>query len=133
MPERTSIVSIEIANVRTLPPPAEWPPWMIYVGRACPRKGLKASPLANPYRVGQWDTLQPPHTMDVEQCVYRYRFLLPMHLGMMAMLDLRRLRALLAEYGRLTLVCFCETWDGTGEAPGKCHAEVVREYLLAQK
>ena len=123
---------ITIANVRDLPPPSEWEPWVVYVGRVAPRKGLKASPLGNPYGVSDYgllvalrnygsDIMHATQSRDARQKEYAD-----------VRAELARLRALAVEHGRLTLVCWCETWDGTGEAPGMCHAEIIRKWLEAR-
>ncbi len=124
-------MTIEIANARDLPPPSEWPPHFVYVGREAPRKGFKRSPLANPFRVGMNPNIGY-YTRRETVAVYRERVIRAYNAAPVSgdvWDELARLRALLAEYGRLTLVCWCETWDGTGEAPGRCHAEVIKEYL----
>ncbi len=107
----------------------------VWVGRAVPRWGLKASPLGNPYRLG----ISPRDRHDLithERAVDLYGGYFP-HMvrgedpGKRPCQDaLSRLRSILKQHGRLTLVCCCETWDGEGDAPGRCHAEIIREYLL---
>jgi len=124
-------MTVEVANVRDLPPHDEWPEWYAYVGRPAPRCGLKGSALANPFKVGQWPTRFPMSwTLTLEDTVYWYRVWLHTAPQGMKMFEMEGLRRKLKKHGRLTLVCWCETWDGTGEAPGKCHAEVLREALL---
>ena len=118
---------IEIANVRALPPPSEWGPWVVYVGRAAPRKGFNASPLANPYAVGRFRGF--PVTREDAVELYHGYFSHARRNGSPVEPELDRLRALLKEHGRLTLACWCENWNGEGPAPGRCHAEVIKEVL----
>lgn len=113
------------------------PPHAAYIGRAAPRRGLKASPLANPFKVGG-------DIPTVEDAVAIYRIYLSYRpltntdrLGEFDACEeeaeLSRLRALHEEHGKLLLLCWCENWDGEGEAPGKCHGEVIRDALLDQE
>jgi len=132
---------IEIANARDLGPPSEWPEWYVYVGRAAPRKGLKASRLANPHRVGRHcfvpelrngarylrevekasrDEVLAAYRGDLELAVSGYKTdgAIP---GMR--IELARLRALHEKHGKLTLVCWC--------APKPCHGDVIKAVLEA--
>jgi len=134
--------SITIANARELGPPSEWEPWVVYVGRENKRRGLKASPLANPFLVGKppaWtkhtttqDGMLCPwgwerrHTATRESAIlsYRRKWLVPILrmdetslLKRAVVAELDRLRALLKEHGKLVLV-------------GGPHAEVIKEVLL---
>ena len=136
---------IEIANVRDLPPVAEWDPWMVYVGRRNNRRGLKASPLANPWRDGDVHPIAIG-TMSSDELISEYRAELthwlstrrvrfhwsryppPLrgHTGIApeyAAKELDRLRALHEKHGKLVLVCWC--------APKPCHAEYIKEVLEA--
>ena len=126
-------MNITIANARDLPPVADWPEWMVYVGRRNNRRGLKASPLANPHKekvVGR-EAAVGMFRADLHFWVQRWRAT-----GFDAVtappmrIELARLRALLNKHGKLVLVCWCENWDGEGDPPGLCHAEVIREELL---
>jgi len=126
---------IEIAKVGDLPPPAEWKPWMVYVGRQNNRRGLKASPLANPFPIGrQWHgqvSLEDPNhnppwhcwsvppsltRRDVIRLYKSYLGTAVRHRVAFMVADLDRLRALLKEHGKLVLV-------------GGPHAEVIKEVL----
>lgn len=133
-------MNITIANAKDLPPVAEWEPWMVYVGRRSNRRGLKRSPLANPWPVGQ-KYGKPPvkRTLEESLALYRPHLMGAMNVGVdgdgkryptTLRIEVDRLLAM-AKAGPLTLVCWCEDWDGEGEAPGLCHAEIVREKLLA--
>jgi len=130
---------IEIAKVGDLPPVSEWDPWMAYVGRENRRRGLKASPLANPFVYGKrtdgltqtevgavnWSSRYCVNREDAV-AMFEKNWLDPMlHMGEKAILraglpnvvaELDRLRALLKEHGRLVLV-------------GGPHAEVIKEVL----
>lgn len=115
-------MTITIANVRDLPPPAEWPEWQVYVGRRVNRHKLQASPLENRWGL-HWDTR--------DRAIEKYRLDLAGALGVNGdkhpnwsgpiRAELRRLRALLTKHDRLTLVCWC--------APKPCHAEIIRDAL----
>jgi len=100
-----------------------------YVGRAVKRYGLKASPLGNPFRLGR-------RKENVKWFAKGLRTALAITGATAFRVDREqkaefdRLRALAAQ-GDLVLVCWCETWDGTGEPPGKCHAEILLKYLEA--
>jgi len=156
-------VSITIANVRDflVPNPtgkgkrAVFPDEAhVWVGRAAPRWGLRASPLGNPARLRRWSDLiveiagqfhwEAFYIKTRQEAVRAFATLWLRPISRMSergallsgvprremMAELSRLPALHAKHGRLVLVCCCETWDGEGEAPGLCHAEVVREELL---
>ena len=114
---------ITIANVRDLPPPSEWKPWVVYVGRAAPRRGVKRSPLANPYNVGQWPTHSSMWPLGEDDVMYWYRVWLHRASSVMKMIEMGHLRSLLKEHGKLVLACWC--------VPRRCHAEVIREVLDA--
>ena len=112
---------ISVANIRDLEPPSEWPAWYVWVGGRSSRRGLKASPLANPYRAGQYPTHIHMWPLNSEDVIYWYRiWLVHSHWGM-KYFELGRLDNLLKKHGRLVLVCRC--------APKPCHAEVIREWL----
>jgi len=115
--------------IKEFGPPAEWPEWVVYVGRAAPRYGLRASPLANPWG---------PHLRDDRyrasqaKSVSLYRRYLEMRRPRDADTgELKRLRTLLRKPGKLVLVCWCfDSETGKGKRP--CHAEVIREVLEAR-
>jgi hypothetical protein len=121
---------IEIANATNLPPVAEWPEHYVYVGRRNNRRGLKASPLANPFtpEACSEDKRVNP---DV-YCLLLYLRALEVTSGDVQSAEcqeLARLRGIHEKHGRLTLVCWCVNWNGEGDAPNKCHAEVVKAFL----
>ena len=99
----------------------------VWVGRQNGRWGLRCNPLHNPFRVGKppWNGAQYRLTRKEAVELYRVYFA---DRGPEQEAELDRLSAI-HEKRDLTLVC-CETWDGEGDAPGLCHAEVVREELL---
>jgi hypothetical protein len=116
------MVDIRVVNIRdyvrdgrvSLPENA------VYIGRAAPRYGLKASPLANPYRIGQWMSRMPMRQMNLDDVIYWYRiWFLSATFGLL-IFEKARLFAL-AEKGPLLLVCWC--------APKPCHGDVIVEYL----
>ena len=125
-------MTITVANARDflVDGKVELPENAVYVGRAAPRYGLKASPLANPYHIGQWDyrRMHRPLQMNRSDCSEAYAVWLSYTPTLASIMELTRL-ADLARRAPLVLVCWCETWDGTGDAPGKCHAEILRRVL----
>ena len=90
-------------------------PRFVYVGRALPRRGWKASPWGNPFPVDRAVTVDgveyPPAPAEV--CVERYRewFARQPHL----------IDALPTLKGK-RLGCWCCAWDGSGEPAQPCHA-----------
>ena len=98
----------------------------VYCGRTNGRYGLTAGPLANPCRV-----LGPADHMH-KLAVKVFRSWLGERIqanDLTVGRELARLRALAAK-GDLVLVCWCETWDGTGYPPGRCHTEIIRDRIL---
>jgi hypothetical protein len=108
----------------------ELPENAVYVGRDVNKYGLKASPLANPYREGQTrevnlrsgdddDTYidNPDGVMGRADVIEAYSDLLAMGF---AYDELARLRDLAAK-GPLLLACWC--------APKPCHGDVIVETL----
>ncbi len=76
----------------------------VYIGRASPRKRLKQSIWANPFRIGR--------DGDREEVIMKYRKWIVLQPGLMARLpELRGKR----------LACWC--------APDACHGEVLIELL----
>lgn len=91
------------------------PPGAIYVGRP--------SKWGNPFKVN--DPLLPYGLSKIEKhqaVVDEYRKYL---------LSNPELMKALPELKGKDLVCWCHTWDGTGENPGYCHADILLE--LANK
>ncbi len=113
-------MSVEIENIRNLPPVDQWPSTYVYVGRRNRRLGLSHSPLANPYSIG-------PHGTR-EQVIDKYRVWLrerlsqrprrgTIHLTVSGLVERARKE-------RITLVCWC--W------PKACHAEVIRDLIVGK-
>jgi len=95
----------------------------VWVGRAAPRWGLKASPLANPSAIR--DFMGTTRDEKRRWCIRAYRIGLQNALIVrepQKLAELARLRAIHEKHGRLTLVCAC--------APKPCHAEEIRRVLL---
>ena len=130
-------MTIEVGNIRDylVDGKAVLPEGAVWVGRAAPRWGLKASPLGNPYRPGQWnhEGMRRPRQLSLADCLEAYHVWLIHKPTLACHMELARLRGMLTRNGSLVLLCGCETWDGTGEAPGKCHAEILKEYLEAER
>lgn len=131
---------ITVANIRdyivggkvVMPPNAVW------VGRAAPRWGIKASVLRNPFVIGKTVAEQGPvflsfrpadipwswTRVDRALSIDLYRSLLRAQRGNRIIeAELDRLHALAAR-DQLKLVCGC--------APKPCHADVIKEYLEAR-
>jgi hypothetical protein len=130
------VADITIANLRDLPPVSEWPEWWVYIGRESKRRGLKASPLANPFGIGAprgklrdyGDRIEyTAGKASRDDVIGMFReWLMAQTLPMVVSeqrLELARLLGLLARHGKLVLVCWC--------APKACHGEVIREALGA--
>ncbi len=95
----------------------------VYVGRAVNRYGLKRSPLANPWVIGQPPHGGAKHRLTREEAIEFYRELLACRRRWDAdTRELSRLRTLAAQ-GDLILVCWCH--------PKDCHARIIKELLEA--
>lgn len=94
----------EVVNIRDCPAGWQYDRRYVYIGRASRAKGLKESPWANPYRIGNGKT-----RANVIQA-YRER------LGASPELQRR-----IAELEGKRLVCWC--------APLACHGDVLAEYV----
>ena len=119
--------TIQIANANLLPPPAEWPEHYVYVGRAMPRRGMKGSPLRNPFRVGA--RYGGSDRLSAAEAVRCYEGWLRGWLGRgdgppqraPIVAELQRLVDMVVERRELVLVCWC--------APDPCHARVISDVL----
>lgn len=114
---------IHIANAKDLPSVGEWPENHVYVGRKW--RGLEGSPLGNPWAV--------PASGNTETVLTYYRTWMTGREGYPSGDEIHRLRVLHEKLGDLTLVCWCVTWDGTGEAPNRCHAEIIKAVLEEER
>ena len=96
-------------------------PDAIYIGRAMPRKGLKASPFANPYRIGRdgnRETVIRKYAADLEDRLTRSS-------------RQETLDALYDLIGR-PLACWCRK-DGEEPTPDNaCHADVLIRAIRAE-
>ena len=113
-------------------------PWIVYCGRAMPRYGLKASPLANPFK--------PRNEKEISEVLYCYERMIKqviaspdsnLHTFENTNIiveskniynELTRLKSLLKEHGKLTLVCWCVDKDGNGI----CHTKIIKDVLEAK-
>ena len=100
-------MSIMIKNLRTSKPTQ---PWQVRVDRA--------SVLGNPYYMH--NELERDKVCD---SYYTY-FLKQLPYDTAFTQELSRLLKLYEQYGKLELFCWC--------APKRCHAETIREHLLAE-
>lgn len=92
----------------------------IYIGRAMPRDGLKASPLGNPYRIRPgYDIVNDP-----DRKLDAYRAWLEELLANAQSPQSKEIARLveLAKQGPIALECWC--------APNRCHGDIVREIVL---
>jgi len=121
---------ISVANAQDLGPVEQWPRNYVYVGRAVPRRGFKASPLANPYHVGgQYEVRSgvPPLRIQFgrRECVAYYEPWLIEQLNASichTQVEFGRLLRMAGE-GDLVLVCWCH--------PKRCHADTIKRLLEA--
>ncbi len=89
-------------------------PDAVYVGRAMPRRGLKASAFANPYKIG----LDGDRNQVIAK--YRYRAEVDLACGRITAHDLRRL------VGK-PLSCWCRRDGEERTADNACHGdEIIR-------
>lgn len=101
---------IIVVNIKQSKDPAQ-----IYIGRSMRTQKLKASPLANPFRLND--------AKSREQCLSQYRNWLngQLQINSPARAELGRLVEL-AKKSPLKLACWC--------APETCHGDVIREKIL---
>ena len=129
---RRSRADIVIANARDLGPTKDWPGWYVYVGRGNMRRRLAASPLANPYVIGQRvDPALVPSSQELrcrtrDEAVEWYDDWLQTEIahgrrGPEIEAELERMEAIYHRHGKLVLVCWC--------APKRCHAGIIRGIL----
>lgn len=106
---------ITVANIRTTKAGENG----VYVGRAVPRKGVRGSPLGNPFKL-QPGQERPP---VIEQYAAYLRYILAQSEGGLTLAG-RAVRAEfdrlveLARAGDLVLLCWC--------APELCHADIIK-------
>ncbi len=130
------MAEITIANIRDFIVNGKLclPENAVYVGREVRRYGLKASPLANPWKAGEKPYPQAAEVFTREDAVETYREYLALRpskrqdrFGEYATCaegqELDRLTELVRK-GPLVLVCWC--------APKLCHAEVIRDCIMEQ-
>lgn len=115
MTERVSIRDFPIVDGRRVLPDD-----VVYIGRAVPRVGMKASRWANPYRIGQTWRInghdQMP--MDRDTVVWRYHD----HLDR----ELRRDADFLEPLRGHRIACWCARGEW-------CHGDVIVEWLDAHR
>lgn len=113
----SSDVSIRVVNIKTSINGYE------YIGRGNQWKGLRASPLANRFRIG--------FDGDRDEVIAKYEVWLRgrIHSGDREVLDeLARLASIVVRLGHIELACFC--------APQACHGDVIKaaiEEILADQ
>ena len=89
-------------------------PGAVYIGRAVPRRGIKASKWANPYKIGK-----DGNRADV---IAKYWFALMDG-------DMRHLLAELPELHGKALACWCRHDGEDRTDDNACHADVLCEFL----
>jgi len=114
----------EIQNDLKLPDDQRKHPEYIYIGRAMPRYGLEASPLANPYKPGEaYDS--------IDHCLVLYKetMSIDIHINDLIREELLRIKSLLIKHKDIYLVCWCvEELDGIEP----CHGYIVKEILESE-
>lgn len=105
-------------------------PDAVYIGRAMPRRNLKASPYANPFKIGadapKWfgesDLLQSPMGRDAVLFGFATWFLA----------DADRVESLIPLRGK-HLACWCRRSDepfcNSGEGDNRCHGDCLTHWL----
>jgi len=93
------------------------PSGAVYVGRAMSRYNLPASKWGSPFKIGKDGTR--------EEVVAMYRKYL------MEVLADEEVKAHLEELRGKDLVCWCHSWNGEGENPRYCHADILLELVNA--
>jgi hypothetical protein len=112
------------------------PEWVVYVGRGV--YGLTASPLRNPYRVGQHVPIGGGRRLTTGDCVALFRARLRAMRAEAPALhaEIDRLTAIYREHGRLALVCWCagpQGWTATEPNPPRCHAQIIAAEVYKQQ
>ena len=108
----------QLVNVRTFPLVDRrriLPDDVVYIGRAVPRVGLKASPWANPYRSSDERWAHEPDWLRIGLMLGEYHRWLAERIDA-GQLDPEQLRG-------CTLACWCP--------PKPCHGSVILEWLEA--
>jgi hypothetical protein len=102
----------------------------VYIGRAMPRKGLKASPFANPWKIGapasHWGQADP---ITREGALFAYSTEIWGEAG-----SLRHLIARLPELRDKPLACWCRhdgvpMTNGTDGPDNRCHGDLLVHWL----
>ena len=104
------------------------PEGAVYVGRANPRYQLPASKWGNPWRIGG-RCPDDGHRLTREEVIEIYRNSLSQMLT--AKRDDGTVILDLAELKGKDLICWCHNWNGQGDNPMYCHADILLE--LANK
>lgn len=104
--------TVKVVHVRDKVPGA------VYIGRAMPRQGLKASPLGNPFKVTEY----------AERAMYLYSDWLREHSTRYTPQreELHKLLVRLERGEDLALACWCKTKERP-DAP--CHGDVIKAVL----
>jgi hypothetical protein len=113
---------ISIYNLRTFKSSLRLPKTCVAVYVGCAMLSLQGSPLGNPYHSTATRSLSAR-----TESIANYRAWLSDELtnaNSPQSLELKRLRELYAIHGNMRLQCWCY--------PQPCHAEVIREYLVAK-
>jgi hypothetical protein len=104
-------------------------PSFVYVGRAVPRLGWKASPFANPFRVCRRTPEFATPSAVVREFGGWLEGVILGEISQHAHPKLRehftRMARLLPELKGKALGCWCCDWDGEGEPSDPCHAVVL--------
>ena len=101
-------------------------PDAVYIGRAMPRRGLKGSPFANPFKIGapsfQQNGLATRDMMSRRDVIERYK------LWIMAPAQ-RHLLALLPDLRNRPIACWCRHDGEQRSGANACHADILQGLL----
>ena len=90
------------------------PSGAVYVGRAMPRYALRNSKWGNPFKMN--DSLLPSREGKRKAVIDEYRLWI---------IKQPKLMDSLSELKGKDLVCWCHSWDGQGDNPMFCHADIL--------
>lgn len=91
----------------------------VYIGRAVPRRGLKKSIFANPFKIGDKHPVRENEVIDRAESIELYRDWFYQQLDTVAGF----MSAVCMLRGKV-LICWC--------APLDCHGRIIKEYLESE-
>lgn len=116
---------------------------IVYVGRAIPRMGLEASPLANPYTIKKTKEILERNDISPVEELIRPTSLRAYEWGLQSALErcdnvqhqeMNRLVNIAIKHGSLGLVCCCvgKEEDGRILTEDDCHAGIIKKFILKE-